>query len=331
MTLTWNGQAVYISKQIAEMLGISYTSVSIHRKNNEHLFEEGVTHFKLTHWEMECFKAENYDSFINSLAYNRHTILYTDKGVKLLKEIVTGKEHKKEDAFVNQIQAFNYDGNDVRTVVKGNDVWFVAKDVCDVLGIGNPSDATKRLDDDEKDLVSIEGFRGVVNIINEPGLYSLVLGSKKKEAKQFKRWVTHEVLPSIRKHGAYMTDDVLEKSIKDPDYMIGVLTALKEEKQKRIEAEKTVNILTHVNKTYTATEIAKEIGFTSAKKLNADLQARKIQFNQNGTWVFYSKYADKGYVDIKQDVLDSGKVIYHRRFTQLGREFLLKLYDIKEA
>ncbi|MCK6203959.1 phage antirepressor [Bacillus infantis] len=234
---------------------------------------------------------------------------------------------------MNQLQkVFNYGESEIRTVLKGEEVWFVAGDVCEVLDIKNPTDAIKRLDEDERARFNL-GRQGEANIINEPGLYSLVLGSKKPEAKSFKRWVTHEVLPSIRKHGAYMTDDVLERTLHDPDFMIGVITALKDEKSKRIEAEKTVNILTHVNKTYTATEIAKELGFRSAIALNKDLADKKIQFQQNKTWVFYSKYADKGYVDIKQEVLDNGRVIYHRRFTQLGREFLLKLYglDKKEA
>ena len=128
-----------------------------------------------------------------------------------------------------------------------------------------------------------------------------------------------------------MTDDVLEQSLKDPDFVIGLLTALRDEKKTRLEAQKTVNILTHVNKTYTATEIAKELGFKSAVALNRDLAEKRIQFQQNGTWVLFSKYADKGYVEIKQDVLDNGKVIYHRRFTQIGREWLVKLYEQEKA
>lgn len=235
---------------------------------------------------------------------------------------------------MNQLQkVFNYGQAQVRTVLKGEEVWFVAKDVCDILEYSNSRMALQRLDSEEKDVSPVDTLGGIQNltIVNESGLYELIFGSKKKEAKQFKKWIKTEVLPSIRKHGAYMTDDVLERTLNDPDFMIGLLNNLKEEKLKRIEAEKTVNILTHVNKTYTATEIAKELGFKSANALNKDLQAKKIQFNQNGTWVFYSKYADKGYVDIKQEVLDSGKVIYHRRFTQIGREFLIKLYNKKIA
>lgn len=236
---------------------------------------------------------------------------------------------------MKQLQkVFNYGETQIRTVVKSNEVWFVGKDVAEILGYSDASSVvSKKVDVEDKGLAKMATPSGVqeMTIINESGLYSLILGSKLPAAKSFKKWVTSEVLPTIRKHGAYMTDDVLERTLNDPDYMIGLLTALKDEKTKRIEAEKTVNILTHVNKTYTATEIAKELGFKSATALNKDLQTRKIQFNQNGTWLFYSKYSDKGYVEIKQDVLDNGKVIYHRRFTQMGREFLLKLYEIKEA
>jgi anti-repressor protein len=249
---------------------------------------------------------------------------------------------------MNELQkVFNYSGQEVRTIVKGEEVWFVAKDICEVFGDKNYGRSVSRLDDDEKGTTPLEtpGGKQELSIVNEPGLYTLLFNmqpQKKKtmteeeynnrvrSLKKFKRWVTHEVVPSIRKHGAYMTDDVLEKTLHDPDYMIGLLTALKEEKQRRLKVEKTNHILMHVNKTYTATEIAKEIGFRSAIALNKDLSKRKIQFQQNGTWVFYSKYADKGYVEIKQDVLDNGKVIYHRRFTQLGREFLLKLYGLEQ-
>lgn len=235
---------------------------------------------------------------------------------------------------MNQLQkVFNYGENEVRTVVKGEEIWFVGKDAASILGFKNSRDAiATHVHEDDKGVDSIDTLGGSqkMTLINESGLYALIFGSRLKEAQQFKKWVTKEVLPSIRKHGAYMTDDVLERTLHDPDYMIGLLTALKDEKLKRVEAETTVSILTHVNKTYTATEIAKELGFKSAIALNKDLQTRKLQFQQNGTWVFYSKYADKGYVEIKQDVLDNGKVIYHRRFTQIGREFLIRLYGLEQ-
>lgn len=100
---------------------------------------------------------------------------------------------------------FKYDRHEVRTVTIDGEPWFVAKDVCDVLDLGNNRMAVDRLDDDEKDVTSIDTLGGnqTLNIVNESGLYSLVLGSRKPEAKTFKRWITHEVIPQIRKTGQY--------------------------------------------------------------------------------------------------------------------------------
>ena len=114
----------------------------------------------------------------------------------------------------------------------------------------------------------------------------------------------------------------------NPDFGIELLTKLKEERAARIEAEKTNAILMHVNKTYTMTEIAKEIGLKSANELNKILAEKKIQYKSNGTWVMYSDYSDLGYESIKQEALDNGHVIYHRRITQLGRKFILGLFDM---
>lgn len=115
---------------------------------------------------------------------------------------------------MNEMQIFEKpEFGQIRTTTVDGEPWFVAVDVCRALELGNPSQALTRLDDDEKSstLISNEGIRGNPNmsIINEPGLYTLVLGSRKPEAKAFKRWITHEVLPSIRKTGAYATDSRL--------------------------------------------------------------------------------------------------------------------------
>lgn len=108
---------------------------------------------------------------------------------------------------MNQLtKVFNYQTKEVRTITKDSEPWFVAKDVCDILEIQNSTQAIERLDEDEVTMFNIGGLSGNTNIINEFGLYNLVLGSRKKEAKQFKRWITHEVLPSIRKTGAYATE-----------------------------------------------------------------------------------------------------------------------------
>ena len=120
----------------------------------------------------------------------------------------------------------------------------MAADVCKALEIGNPSQAISRLDEDEHftTLISNESAasgKSNASFVNEAGLYTLVLGSRKPEAKAFKRWITHEVIPSIRKNGAYMTDDTLEKALTSPDFLIQLATQLKEEQEARraLEAE----------------------------------------------------------------------------------------------
>jgi len=112
----------------------------------------------------------------------------------------------------NQLQIFeNQEFGKVRVIMKNNEPWFVAKDVCDCLGISNSRDAISRLDNDEKDvaLTDTPGGKQEMQVVNEAGLYTLVLSSRKKEAKQFKRWITHEVLPTIRKTGGYVANEDL--------------------------------------------------------------------------------------------------------------------------
>lgn len=106
---------------------------------------------------------------------------------------------------MNELQIFNNEEfGDIRTVTIGNEPWFVASDICKALDIANTTQAMQRLDDDEKSMLNIGLSGGATNCVNEYGLYSLVLASRKKEAKDFKRWITHEVLPSIRKNGGYI-------------------------------------------------------------------------------------------------------------------------------
>lgn len=229
---------------------------------------------------------------------------------------------------MNEMKIFNSEEfGKVRTVVINDEPWFVGKDVAEALGYSNTRDAlaTHISDEDKKTVVISDGKRGNPNqtVINESGLYALIFGSKLESAKRFKHWVTSEVLPSIRKHEMYATDNVIDKILNNPDFGIELLTKLKEEREARVEAEKKNAILMHVNKTYTMTEIAKELGLKSAIELNKILAEKKIQYKVNGTWVMYSQYSNLGYEEIKQEVLDSGRVVYHRRITQLGRSFIL--------
>ena len=137
------------------------------------------------------------------------------------------------------LQVFNYEDRNVRTVIKDGEPWFIAKDVCDILGIKNSRDAMTRLDEDEKaDVVLNDGRQNrAMTIINEPGLYNLILRSDKAEAKTFKRWITHEVLPAIRKTGVY---DQNKKSCSSmADWLLESAMFMKklEEDQKRQQEE----------------------------------------------------------------------------------------------
>jgi len=133
----------------------------------------------------------------------------------------------------SNIQAFNYQGNrEVRVIEQDGEPWFVAKDVCEILELGNITNAIKSLDDDEKMTLNLSkghsGERGgaqFMNIINEPGLYKLIFKSRKSEAKQFTRWVTHEVLPDIRKHGMYLNEKAREAALVDPEAFNTVVKA----------------------------------------------------------------------------------------------------------
>ena len=137
---------------------------------------------------------------------------------------------------MNELQKiFNYDGKQVRTVVVDGEPMFVAKDVCEILEIDDTRRASERLEDDERILIPVTDSLGREQetwAVTESGLYSLVLGSRKAEAKSFKRWITHEVIPSIRKHGAYMTAEKIEEVLLNPDTIIKLATNLKAEQEK---------------------------------------------------------------------------------------------------
>lgn len=149
-----------------------------------------------------------------------------------------------------EIQTFNFNNNPVRTLTDENgEPWFVAKDICDILEIRTnnlrtilDADEISELSNDYSIDIAQNGGR-LPLIISEAGLYGLVLKSRKPEAKEFKRWVTHEVLPTIRKHGIYATETTIDQILTDPDFGIRLLTDLKNERAKRIEAENHVKEL----------------------------------------------------------------------------------------
>ena len=161
---------------------------------------------------------------------------------------------------MNGLQVFSYEGNEVRTVQRDGAPWWIAKDVCDVFGETNRNRAMQVLDEDEKGYTQMTTPGGLqqLAIVNEAGLYSLLFAmqptkargvsdeyivERQEKLRKFKRWVTHEVLPTIRRHGAYVTPAKLEELMNDPDSWIKVLTALKEERtaKERLQLEATEN------------------------------------------------------------------------------------------
>lgn len=258
----------------------------------------------------------------------------------------------------NRMQVFNNDQfGSVRTVVKDGEPWFVAADVCKALEIGNPTDVMRRLDDDERTLVSIEGASNTlpVNVINEPGLYAVVLGSRKPEAKAFKRWITHEVIPTIRKTGGYVANDDLfvETYFGDADESMKSAFRATLERVRRLNEEKKAlnetvavqsqqiaemspkvtyyDVILNSPDAITMSVIAKDYG-KSAKWLNKKLNELGVQFKQGDIWLLYAEHADKGYTKTETyTYVDSSDIKHsrvHTKWTQKGRFFL---YDLLKS
>ena len=139
----------------------------------------------------------------------------------------------------NNLQTWNYESSEIRTIEKDGEPWWVLADVCKVLEISNSRNVSSRLETDEKGVTLVDTLGGTqqMTVINESGLYAVILRSDKPQAKPFRKWVTNEVLPSIRKHGAYMTDQTLEQALTSPDFLIQLATQLKEEKEQRKQLE----------------------------------------------------------------------------------------------
>ena len=260
----------------------------------------------------------------------------------------------------NKIKVFeNAEFGSVRTVTINGEPWFVAADVCNALDIGNPSQAISRLDDDEKvTLTTNEGHSGklggaqMLNVISEAGLYSLILKSRKPEAKAFKRWITHEVIPDIRQYGMYATSDFLDKALGNPDNWIRMLTeysAVKKEnetlKLKTVEQKEVIesqnnqitlmkpkatyyDLVLQTKNAVNITTIAKDYGL-SAVTLNKKLHDYGVQYKQGGTWLLYQQYADKGYTKTKTGVYTNKAgeeyASVHTQWTQKGRMFIYEI------
>ena len=143
---------------------------------------------------------------------------------------------------MNQLM-YSFRDNDVRVVIKDNEPWFMLKDICKILEINNPSDVVKRIPNKNIHLDSIDGNKGYRNayLINEYGVYEVIFSSRKKQANDFKKWVFEEVLPSIRKHGIYATEDVTKKVLENPQFMIELLQNLQKEREEKQDLNNKLN------------------------------------------------------------------------------------------
>lgn len=247
------------------------------------------------------------------------------------------------------LQTWNYESSEVRTIQKNGEPWWVLADVCKVLDLSNPSKVADRLEPDEKANFELGLRGGATNCINESGLYAVILRSDKPQAKPFRKWVTNEVLPSIRKHGAYMTDQTLERALTSPDFLIELATQLKAEQAQRKQLETTVavqnqqiaelqpkasyyDVVLNCKDLISIGKIAKDYGW-SAQKLNEYLHKHGVQYKQGKTWLLYQDYAGMGYTSTKTHVYHGDDGMEHAAephtyWTQKGRLFI---YDLLKS
>ena len=235
---------------------------------------------------------------------------------------------------MEKLQAFSFEEEEVRTLTINDEPYFVGKDITEILGYSNSRKALiDHVDEEDKGVTKCDTLGGKqdLTVINESGLYSLILKSKLPTAKKFKRWVTSEVLPTIRKHGMYATESTLERMLSDPDTAIKLLETIKVEREQRLIAEQRVQELqpkaTYYdlilqNKTLlSVSQIAKDYGL-SAIAMNNLLADLRIQYRQGGTWLLYQKYSNKGYTQSTTHIVDENRSKLLTKWTQKGRLFI---------
>lgn len=241
----------------------------------------------------------------------------------------------------NDIQLFSFDNQQVRTLVINGQPYFVGKDVAEILGYKRTADAIRENVPDKFKGVGVlptPGGKQRVTVISEAGLYKLAFKSHAKNAEKFTDWVASEVLPSIRKHGAYMTDEKIEEVLLNPDTIIKLATELKAERERRSIAEQRVNELTPKASYYdlvlsnkslvTITQIAKDYGM-SGQAMNHKLHDLGVIYKQGDTWLLYSKYQRTGWTHSETIMVTKSdgtqKAVMHTKWTQKGR---LGLYEL---
>ena len=200
----------------------------------------------------------------------------------------------------------------MRTVLKDGEPWFVAVDVCRALEIGDTHKAVERLDDDEKgrSLIPTLGGEQELLIVNEPGLYTLVLGSRKPEARAFKRWITHEVIPSIRKHGGYLTPPTIAELLENPDTIVELALTLKAEREKRLSAESDLRVakpkaeyfddLVERNTLTGIRETAKELQWREKEFIHFLLDKGYVYRDQKQRLQPYAEHVEDGLFELKE-------------------------------
>ena len=238
---------------------------------------------------------------------------------------------------MNTPQIFNFEQNEVRTILVNDEPYFIGKDIADVLGYSNPQKAIRdHVDLEDKtqnDSFTVNGT--AVVLINESGLYSLILKSKLPSAKKFKRWVTCEVLPAIRKNGGYLTPEKVEEALLNPDTIIQLATQLKEERTGRLIAEQKIaeyepkisyldSILSSTD-SVTISQIAADYGM-SPQQMNKLLHKLGIQKKVGNQWLLCKKHMRQGYTKSHTTEIpksDGGtKVVMNTKWTQKGRLFI---------
>lgn len=228
-----------------------------------------------------------------------------------------------------EVEVFTHkDFGKIRTLMIDGEPWFVAKDICAALELGTTSKALERLDEDEKGVNSILTLGGNQNIsvVSESGLYSLVLGSRKKEAKAFKRWVTHEVIPSIRKHGAYLTPQKIEDALLNPDVIINLALQLKAEKQKNAELTAKAAYYDAVAGASGSTnfrDTAKMLGISEKKFIETVLGEKYCYRAVDKKIVPYSQYMVAGWFEVREVYYgspDDPHCTIQTRITPYGRQ-----------
>ena len=201
----------------------------------------------------------------------------------------------------NEIQIFkNKEFGEIRTITIDENPWFILKDLMGILGLTHSTNLMKRLNKKGfiKTTVLTNGGKQSVWAVNESNMYKCVLRSNKDEAIEFENWITEEVLPTIRKTGMYLTDNLWEQLSNDPAKFGELLIDYGKTKDELKQVKAKNDILMHTEKTYTVTEIAKELGVLSARILNQILFKDHIQYMQNGTWVLYSSLQQENLIII---------------------------------